>query len=272
MHALQNCFYAKACYSSLADLPKFLKKSLRTFVDIFLTAMRELYSMTYNSCILWFGLKRNCNFHGINPAKLSANRAVLFLHGDNPSNQSSAFQLAKKLQRAGIQNVFTVNMRYDDNNPLVHEKQLADRLTGLWKLRPDKGRDLVIDFIGHSKGGIEAVHYAACREQVRGVHIGKIITIASRLKVVPSERRSCPQPLRSRVNAVYEGLQRSTVILFNIAPARDWDWLVPLEASCVVDKSKVHLVKNTSHLSVLFADETHQKVIEILQSYTPRGV
>lgn len=229
------------------------------------TMVSETYSMIRMGLLTCYGLKKRFTYYGLNSEKLKSNRVILGLHGDNPGNQGCLLSLAEKINEACVGQMFTRNVKYNDLKAEVDEQQLMTWIEELRDRRPDPSQDLIVDSIGHSRGGIAFVSFWT-HNAIKGVQAGKIITIASRLKVVPSARRPCPPDLVNRINAIQDGIKsRPDLQLFNIVPANDWDWLVPLEASCVVDPQHSRLIPNTSHTSILFANGTHRAVVEFLK-------
>lgn len=235
-------------------------------VDTLCAFASEIYSMGYSATLF---SKGNCSpsrfkYYGLNPDFLSDTQAnapaILCLHGDK-GNQSCFLPLAKRLQ--GIASaVFTMNLGYDDDHPEIARTQLQNRIVEIKQRYQAKGKkhlDLII--IGHSKGAITGAEYAFCLETPKDIQVQKVISIAGRLRVWTNSWRQCPCPIASTVSGIYEQFRNKPTSSLHVISAEK-DWLLPQEASKVGDN--VYVVKRKSHLSVLFAQETHDKVIEII--------
>jgi len=234
-----------------------------TVFKLILTGVRELKALTRTLFLYKAGHTKNFNFHGLNPQRIlnPSKPAILFLHGDR-HNQSGVIPLAKYLRNADVGAIFTVNLEYDELHPEHHRQQLIERILEIKALYAQEELSLIL--VGHSKGAIEAAYLAFCEDRTPGVKIEKIISIAGRLKVVTSSFRSCHQNLVPLVHTVYRAIRRNfTVPLYNIAG--DFDWNAPLEAM-IVNNSRKHayIAPNQSHMSILFAEETHKKVLEFI--------
>jgi len=71
--------------------------------------------------------------------------------------------------------------------------------------------------------------------------------------------------LISRINKISQSIQEGRADEQLHVIAADKDWLVPMDAVLSSpNQNKQLIVKNRSHLSVLYADETEQKIIEWL--------
>lgn len=234
-----------------------------TLFKLILTAARELKALAKTLLLYRIGQTKNFNFHGLNPQRIPNPHkpAILLLHGDK-HNQSGMLPLAKYLSKADVGSLFTVNLDYSETYPAKHRHQLTTRILEIKELYDQDELRLII--VGHSKGAIEAAHLAFCEDRTPGVKIEKIISIAGRLKVVNSSFRSCHQRLVPLIHKIYRAIKRNfTVPFYNIAG--DLDWNAPVEAMIINDSSKhACVIPNQSHMSILFAEETHKKVLEYI--------
>lgn len=234
-------------------------------LQLALTGLREAKAVSKAVLLYSCGKLERFNFYGLNPQRIlqQDKPAILFLHGDH-HNQSAALPLASYLKETGVGAMFTVNLTYNDENSTPHRKQIFNRISEIKKLYEQE--ELKIIIVGHSKGAIEGAHLAFCGQKIQGVHIEKVISIAGRLKVVPTRWRNCHPTLQPLVNKVHQAIISSptTPILYNIAG--DSDWNAPIEAMVINDSSKhSHILRNHSHLSILFAKEAHEKVLAFIQ-------
>lgn len=207
-------------------------------------------------------------FHGLNPETLtdeeSKKPAILFLHGQG-HNQSGALPLAKELNSANISPVFTLNLYYDEKNPQTHEQLLRKRIHEIQTLYHEKGKQKVdLILVGHSRGGIEALNYICHEPPQKNLRIKAVITIASRLADVPSSLRGCPSRIKSLIQKIMKEKHKHHPILYHVVSNKDW--VVPLEAAISnKDNGHCHIVTNRSHMAILYAKETHDKVIEYIR-------
>lgn len=230
-----------------------------------LTGMREAKALTKAVLLYSCGRSENFHFYRLNPQQIlqQDKPAILFLHGDQ-HNQSAALPLASYLKKANVGPIFTLNLDYNDENPTVHRKQISERISVIKKLYNQEELKLII--IGHSKGAIEGAHLAFCEQNIQGVSIEKVISIAGRLRVVPARFRNCHPSLQPLVNKIHQAILRAHTkpVLYNIAG--DSDWNAPIEAMIVNGSLKrSHILPNHSHVSVLFAEEAHAKILEFIQ-------
>jgi hypothetical protein len=238
-------------------------------LSVIITVVTEFYALAlYNPWIYFYAYSKSFNHYGLNPSSLSHHEidkpAILFLHGVQ-HNQSGALPLAKVLTKANVGAVFTVNLIYDNGCPEIHEQQLRKRIEEIQQLYALKGRkELRLILIGHSRGGIEALNYACCQEPQENVFIESIITIASRVADVDSLWRACPSLMKSLMKKIMAAAHRRKEILYHIVSSRDW--IVPLEATLFnTEENHHHILHNRSHMGILYAEETHIKVVEFIR-------
>lgn len=245
---------------------------MRDIFDYIVTFFTEIYAIfIFNPIMYYYGEINKFTCFGINPLELTKEDAVkpaiIFLHGKH-HNQSGVILLACQLQKAGIGPTFTLNLDYNERNPEIHKKQLYNRIAEIKELYHKNGQEnLFLILIGHSRGGIEAVDYLCNQDSHVNARIKCVITIASRLRLSHDRKnwRSCPGSIRKLVARIMKSGQKHKNILHHISS--DKDWVVPLEDSfCCMDESQIHIVKNRSHMGILYAEETHKKVIEVIRS------
>ncbi len=220
------------------------------------TFFKEIKASFYSALVFLKGKSSNFSYYGLNPSELTPEQArqpaILCLHGVK-HNQSGWLKLAKKLRKKARGPIYTLNIRYDLKTEIDQVRSCIDEIK---KHYAEHGQELRLRIIGHSFGGIIA---ASAYHLIEGVTIERIITIASRLRWFPHFARSQSQKLGDIINSFKEKIH--DIPLYNIVA--DKDWLVPKEATLVVqDPAKYHIVKNTSHLSVLYDQETENKIIQ----------
>lgn len=233
------------------------------------TCATEFYSIfIYNLSTIRSGLKEPFRWHGLNPTQLDKNEArkpaILFLHGQG-HNQSGVIPLAKKLQKANISPVFTLNLTYNEKKPELHENQLIQRISEIKELYKKNGqKNLQLILVGHSRGGIEALNYICCKGPQKNVTVKCLITIAVRMEEVPTKWRNCSTQVIELIRSFSKEKHKYRDLLYHVAS--DKDWRVPLDAALYnKDKGHYHIVKNRSHMGILYAKETHDKVIEYIR-------
>ncbi len=176
--------------------------------------------------------------------------AVLLMHGDH-SHPFSLLHLADIAQEEG-KTVFSVHLPYSDEHPEIHQSLLRQSIEKIQQLVQEKGGSLTeLIAVGHSRGAIEASHAAYVEENPQ---ITKVISLASRLKVIENTNKPCRPTLKDTVNAVYEKIMKATYPpLYQLSG--EYDWNADLEASQVKPDNAL-LVKDAMHTNVLFFPET----------------
>lgn len=109
----------------------------------------------------WLG---RFQFYGLNPTKITAEQAqmkpVLLIHG-NYHNQSAWLPLAKVLQQSYKAPVFTINLNHgyltEKDRPLLEKK--LEEIKALY--RAHGVEDVVVDYVGHSRGATVSLLAAA---------------------------------------------------------------------------------------------------------------
>lgn len=227
------------------------------------TFFSEFKATLYSAIVYMKGRKTGFHYFGLNPKEITEEQAkepaILCLHGIR-HNQSGWLSLAKKLYKTHKGPIYTLNLHYD----LKTEKdQIQARIEEIKEQYAIYGQEVKLRIIGHSLGGIIAV---AAYNFIKGVKIERIITIASRLRWIPSYTMSHPERLKEIIDSFKEKIQEMP--LYTIIAEKDW--LVPIKSSLVInDPSKFHIVKKASHLSVLYSKEAEKKIIQWLTHLEP---
>lgn len=249
-------------------------KTIFTFfcetVNYIVAIVTEIYAVLfYNPAFLHSGKRKKFHFYGLNPTQLNREQldkpAILFLHGQF-HNQSGALPLAKQLQHASIGPVFTINLKYNEKHPEKHERLLQERIAEIKQLYEEGGRkNLDLILIGHSRGGIEALNYI-CHHKPKDVNVVRIITIAARIGItdILEQWRACPYNIKILIENIVKERENYRDLLYHVASNKDWR--LPLDSALYnTDKKHHHIVKNRSHMGILYAGETHRKVIEYIR-------
>lgn len=181
---------------------------------------------------------------------------ILLLHGDH-SHPFTMLSLADISQNSGKGPVFSVYLPYDDINPDIHQSLLKLAVSKIEEFLPISHctRSGII-CVGHSKGAIEAANMAFVDKDPR---IKAVISIAGRLKDVPSLQMPCHRLLKPIVEKVYQSIIENPYIpLYQIVAGEDWN--APLEATAVrIVDDCCHIVENSMHLNILVHEETYSK-------------
>lgn len=188
--------------------------------------------------------------------------AILLLHGIY-GHPLSLLHLADIAQEAKIGPVFSIYLPYDEHFPENHRSLLKQAIDEIERMVHERGSCLKgIIATGHSLGAIESAYRAFV---VKDERITTVISIAGRLKAVPSPNKNCPECLKSTLKDVYEGILEHTHLpLYQIVAGNDWN--APLEATAVRPiEGSFHIVENAMHLNVLYHWETRLKFIEFLK-------
>jgi len=195
---------------------------------------------------------------GLNPIHLTEQQAsktpTILLHGDF-HNATAFHSLSERLREHGVGPLYVIE--YSNL-----EEGIAQLDTLIGQIRTHYHRwdvqDVRVNLVGHSMGGIVATEYMRRSPE----KVGKVITVGSRLKPVGSltfaYRRS-----RHAIAHLHGWLNENHHLpLYNIAAGRDW--LVPKEAALATCPTRHTVVHGTSHLSVLYAKETTDRIAKIL--------
>ncbi len=203
----------------------------------------------------WFGL----NPKTLNEQELEAT-PYLFLHGVH-GNQASALGVAYTMKKAGKGPGFTLNL--GGYGPGTEEK-IKEKITYIAKLYAKQGKKTIkIDLIGHSAGGIEALHYAyITNEKVPHVQVRNVITIAGRAKVSDCffNRHVNGSALLKKVDTIWEYISKNQPInLHTIAGTHDY--IVPCHDALVQqNERKKLLVEGRAHLGILYSGEALEHI------------
>lgn len=187
--------------------------------------------------------------------------AVLFLHGVH-GHPHSMLHLADLAQKKTNGFIFSLYLPYNQAQPEVHRdylKQALDKIELIANERQSKLKGIVA--VGHSLGAIESSFQAFVNKDPR---IISVISIAGRLRVVPSKEMPCKDYLKPTVDSVFQGLQELPELpLYQIVAGKDWN--APLEATAIRPEDHCcHIVKNARHLNVLYHKETKKKFCDFL--------
>jgi pimeloyl-ACP methyl ester carboxylesterase len=213
--------------------------------------------------------------HGLNPVKIKnaqqinqTAKIVLLLHGAG-AHQSSFVPMAKKLSEAKIENIFTVSLQQSNKDP-IPVATLAIRINELSLKYLQQGYGNV-DFalVGHSLGALAASKYIW-----REVHpitpwkISAMISIAGRLKYVQNKFSWFCEDVKPEIERTYNAISQSPnkVRLYSIWG--DGDAIVPKQSAHIQgESSREYTVKGWGHGGIVFAPDTHQKVVSWIQEW-----
>lgn len=192
--------------------------------------------------------------------------AVVMLHGVY-GHPFSMLHLADIALEANKGPVFSLHLPYNELHPKIHRTLLKQALDQIESLMVENGHIFNgIVAVGHSLGAIESAYRAFVEKDAR---IISVISIAGRLRIIPSLYKSCSESLKPTIEIVYQGIQKyPNVPLYQIVAGNDWN--APLTATAVrPDDYCCYIVKNAMHLNVLFRKETCSKFCEFLKKSFP---
>ncbi len=195
---------------------------------------------------------------GLNPSHLSEHQSTktptILLHGDF-HNATAFYSLSERLREHNVGPLYVIEYSNLEDG-LIKIQAIIDTIRaqyGRWDVP-----DVRVNLVGHSKGGIVAAEFMRRSPE----QVDKVITVGSRIKPVGlltfayKKSRHALAGLHGWLNANHH------LPLYNIAAGRDW--LVPQEAVLAGCPSRHTIVHGTSHLSVLYAKETIQRIADIL--------
>ena len=211
------------------------------------------------------GWLKRFHFHGLNPKKITPEqvhkRPILLIHG-NYHNQSAWLSLAKKLKKAGLGPLYTVNLHQgpltESDREILHRK--IDEIKSHYKHM--NREQIQIDVIGHSRGAMMGF-YMGLDSNTWGIdeqgnfylkngavplhpEIGKVIQIGNAASHWDLEHIGL-------LSNVYEVVGAYDIV----APNRS---LLPLHQQ---------FTQPSGHLGLIYSDAVHQKIIDWLsESYT----
>lgn len=193
---------------------------------------------------------------------------ILFLHGLY-GHPFTLLHLADHLQNASTGPIFSMQLSYDEYCPQIHRALLKQAINVIEQMMRNNGsefKELIL--IGHSMGAIEGAYSAFVEEDKR---VLAVISIAGRLKVVPSYDKECPEHLKAMIDKIYQGIQKNTELpLYQIAGGEDWN--APIEATVVrKDDSCCHIIDGAMHFNVLYHPDTKRKLLEFVRATLNRN-
>lgn len=189
---------------------------------------------------------------------------VLLLHGHH-SHPYTTLHLAKLAEELKTGPIFSLYLPYEEGYSASTRSLITQAFGKIVSHTIKKtGCYQASTVIGHSMGGMQAVHKAFVEQELapqgmeRRPLIDSVIAIAAQFKLTQDENEPCPELLRPMVNEIDQAMLRlSPVRLCQIA-AED-DWIIPLEVA--IGKAENSLtVPHSSHLGVLY----HQKTLEAI--------
>lgn len=195
---------------------------------------------------------------GLNPSHLTENQSTktptILLHGDF-HNATAFYTLSERLREHNVGPLYVIE--YSDlEDGLIKTQSMIDTIRaqyGRWEVE-----DVRVNLVGHSMGGIVAAEFMRRSPQ----QVNKVITVGSRLKPVGSLTLAYKKS-RHALAGLHGWLSANHHLpLYNIAAGRDW--LVPKEAVLAGCPTRHTVVHGTSHLSVLYAKETTDRIAKIL--------
>ena len=208
--------------------------------------------------------------YGANPKILTrkaALRPATILVHSSESNQGQWRPLLRSVEKqSGLGPLFTFN--YKDGDELDLLKQKIIEIKALYK---NAGVDeVIINLVGHSLGGIASAEYAFSPEiWIEGTRVGKVITIAARLKnidnVLDTPYYAYALPTLKRIENIFPKIEENSrnVEFFTIAAENDW--LVP-EQSVLIAKDTSHkaIIPEVGHVTIPQSDITNNLIIKWL--------
>lgn len=221
----------------------------------FEAAKREISAALRCGARMAMGRKRR----GLNPRRLTPEQArkspTILLHGVL-HNSTAWHGLSDDLHAQGVGPLFAINYSGLEDGLSELEKTLETIRSQYSAWGVD---DVTVNLVGHSMGGIVAAEFMRrSPDKVR-----RVITIGSRLKPTGAFKLAY---LRSRtaIDHIYAWVEhnRSTLPLYNIAAKHDW--LVPPDAALAGCATRQTVVAGTSHLSLLYAPETTERIASLL--------
>lgn len=203
--------------------------------------------------------------HGHFPKDHKHKGAILVLHGLY-GNPSSMLQLIDTAQKAGAGSVFSMFLSYDRKNPEMHRALLLQAIDQIGLITQNQANvPNSITLVGHSQGAIESAYRLFVEKDKR---IRAVISIAGRLRVVPSPDKGCRPLMKSTVETVFRAINEYPEYpLYQIVAADDWN--APTEATLVRPiEGFYHVVKDAKHLNIIYNNITLTKLTEYLKKST----
>lgn len=238
-------------------------------------AKEEVFSLSAKdlAVFLWDILKKGRSkeflYYGANPVTLTEEQAkqpaTILLHGYG-TNQGEWLPLLKAASEQAKGPIFT--LRYPGQSSRA---DLVKRIEEIKKIYNNAGQDFVqINLVGHSLGGITSADYAFDPDNwVSGTSVGKIVSIAGRLKNVepPSNTPfyAYGYMLLPYVDKIWQKIElnRGIVELYTIAASDDW--LLPAESVLVAENPEHNVtISNAGHALIGRKNETIQQVLNWL--------
>lgn len=199
-------------------------------------------------------------------------KVVLLMHGAG-AHQSSFVPMAKKFSEAKIENIYTVTLQQSDEDP-IPTASLATRIQKITENYLQHGyKDVEFAFVGHSLGALVGSKYV-WREvhQVDSSKISMMISIAGRLEYVKNKFSWFCEDVKPEIDETFEEFKkdRDKVLLYTIRG--DKDAIVPERSVHIQgEPSREYTVEGWGHGGIVFAPDTHEKVVfwtqEWLRSY-----
>lgn len=246
-----------AYYNSVQKLVNYLwKHHWRATTVVLGTLLLEPWQAIKSSLAYPYNWKSHFNFYNLNPKRITEKQAkkrpILLIHG-NFHNQSAWLELAKKFKELDLGPSYTVNLpsgNITDQDYTI----IRDKLKEIKEQYKQYGvEDVIIDIVGHSRGGFLAQKMAWTSKELNGKvywnraeDIGKVIKVGATLD---QEETSSLKRLDPTFNErVYEitGLHDVITTTPSLRPASH------------------QKIVTTGHLALLYSPLTHQSIINWL--------
>lgn len=213
------------------------------FGVVFGTILHEPWQVVKASFLYPFGLKKQFQFYGMNPAAITGEqlRPILLIHG-NLHNQSAWISLAKELKKAGIGPVFTLNLPSGN----ITDRDFALIGAKINQIKRLYQKEITIDLVGHSRGGDLAGEIGDCIWKV-GVNFGKVIKIG-----IPFTKGEIEELKWIHPNFTERVLEITA----------KHDVLVGKRESFIPRKCRLEV--DTGHLGLLYSPVVHAEIINFL--------
>lgn len=195
------------------------------------------------------------------------------------AHPSCYYSLIKSLKSADVDKVHAIScVANRSNKDQVPSIDLHNQLETITSDYIKSGyKEVRFTLVGHSLGGMIAAKYiwSEFAEKLKDNNgsIVRMITLASRLHYLTTEPNKLlpfAKPMKEDIEAIYKKYQQNPEIvdIFTISGAKDK--LVPQESVHFHhDPSKMIIIKNAGHNSLLFSQDAHQSIINILRTKLP---
>lgn len=239
-------------------LPKYVPEAFREVANVVNTFVKEIFAIL--SCAVLYPVSQTW-FDPKKPEDIDQNQVcVLLVHG-YLHNSSGWLYHRYRYNKAGINNVFTVNLGHPFHSIEEYAEVVKQRVEEIKALTGKSNFKMV----GHSMGGLVSAYYATNLAEGHGVNVSQVITLGSPLngtKFGYVGVGECSRQMRLEsefLPGLQDDIKASDVDFFHLGSKTDE--IIRPTASAIIKENNHFEFDEMGHVVYLFSDRVIDRVI-----------